>query len=99
ELGKSVGESINPKPPKPVPGGPKIPPPPPLLVTAVSAPPCISFYTLPELYIWADWIKGRPGYRFGSNRVPSGSFDDPDAISEAGWVNVSYQFDKIVSTI
>jgi hypothetical protein len=70
-----------------------------LLVTAVSAPPCTSFYTLPELYIWADWIKGRPGYRFGSNRVPSGNFDDQDEIFEAGWVNVSYHLDGVVSQI
>src|SRR5207248_10340117 len=65
-----------------------------------SGPPGISFFTLPELYIWADWIKGRPGYRFGANRVPSGSFDDPKAIAEAGWMNVSYQVDpKLVATI
>jgi hypothetical protein len=98
-LQSAVRNSINPKPPDPQPGRPKVPPPPPILLTAVSAPPCISFYTLPELYIWVDWIKSRPGYRFGPNRVPSGSFDDPDAITEAGWVNVSYQVDRIRSTI
>ena len=31
---------------------------PPVLVTAVSCPPAISFYTLPQLHIWKDWVKG-----------------------------------------
>ena len=70
--------SINPKTPPATAGMPKPPPNPALLVTPVSCPPCISFFTLPELYIWADWIKGRPGYQFGSNLVPSGDFNDPE---------------------
>src|SRR5262249_50788095 len=76
ELGKAVEESLY---------GPKIDypegavhrfPDPPLLLTAASCPPAVSFATLPQLHIWKDWIKGLAGYRFGPNRVPSGSFDD-----------------------
>jgi len=78
---------------------PKVPPLPSLLITPVSCPPCISFFTLPELYIWTDWIKGRPGYRFGRNLVPSGNFDDPDAIVDSDWVNVSYQLEGVVGKI
>ena len=44
-----------------------------------------------------DWIKGKPGYKFGANRVPSGSFDDPSAMTEAGWVNVDHEFDGITA--
>ncbi len=94
-----AADSINPKRPLPVPGMPKLPPYPALLVTPVSCPPCISFFTLPELYIWTDWIKGRPGYRFGRNLVPSGNFDDPDAIIDSDWVNVSYQLEGVVGEI
>ena len=94
-----AAESINPKKPLPSPDMPKVPPFPSLLITPVSCPPCISFFTLPELYIWADWIKGRPGYRFGRNLVPSGNFDDPDAIIDSDWVNVSYQLEGVVAEI
>jgi hypothetical protein len=72
---------------------------PPLLLAPTACPPCISFYTLPEHYIWVDWIKGRPGYRFGRNRVPSGNFDDPRAVPASGWADVSYQLDGIISKI
>jgi hypothetical protein len=67
----------------------------PLLTAPISCPPAISFYTLPEHYIWVDWIKGKPGYRFGRNRVPSGTFDDPETITASGWVDVSYQMEGI----
>ena len=93
-----AAESINPegaKPededPKRVEKIPKVKLDAPLLIQPISCPPCISFFTLPEHYIWVDWIKGRPGYRFGPNRVPSGSFEDPIAMTAEGWVDVSYQ--------
>jgi hypothetical protein len=78
---------------------PKIPRNPQLLINPVACPPGISFYSLPEHYIWVDWIKGRPGYRFGRNRVPSGDFDDAGAITGSGWVDVSYQLDGLVHKI
>jgi hypothetical protein len=71
----------------------------PLLTAPISCPPLISFYTLPEHYIWVDWIKGKPGYRFGRNRVPSGSFDDRQTITASGWVDVSYQMEGIKAKI
>lgn len=99
-------ESINPdgpqtedEAPKRVEATPKVKLDAPLLLNLISCPPCISFYTLPEHYIWVDWIKGRPGYRFGRNRIPSGDFEDPDAITADGWVDVSYQMEGIVAKI
>ena len=71
----------------------------PLQLQPIACPPCISFYTLPEHYIWVDWIKGMPGYRFGRNRVPSGNFEDPDALTADGWVDVSYQMEGIIAKI
>ena len=69
----------------------------PVLIKPVCCAPCIAFNTLPELYFWVDWIKGKPGFKFGANRVPSGSFDDPRAMTEAGWVNVDHEFDGITT--
>ena len=68
-----------------------------MLIKPVCCAPCVAFNTLPELYLWVDWIKGKPGYKFGANRVPSGSFDDPKAMTEAGWVNVDHEFDGITA--
>lgn len=68
---------------------------PPVLVQPVSCPPAIAYNTLPELYLWLDWISGKAGYRFGANRVPSGGFDDPDEIAAAGWTNVSHEMEGI----
>ncbi len=99
-----AAESINPEGPKPedeepkrVEKTPKVTLDAPLLLQPVACPPGISFYTLPEHYIWVDWIKGRPGYRFGPNRVPSGDFEDPDAMTADGWVDVSYQMKGIIA--
>jgi len=101
-----AAESINPdgpqsedEAPKRVEVTPKVKLDAPLLLLPISCPPSISFYTLPEHYIWVDWIKGRPGYRFGRNRIPSGNFEDPDAITADGWVDVSYQMEGIVAKI
>ncbi len=69
----------------------------PVLIKPVCCAPCVAFNTLPELYFWVDWIKRKPGYKFGPNRVPSGSFDDPTAMTEAGWVNVDHEYEGIVS--
>ncbi|MGO8903566.1 MAG: hypothetical protein ACLQU5_35275 [Isosphaeraceae bacterium] len=69
----------------------------PVLIKPVCCAPCVAFNTLPELYFWVDWIKGKPGYKFGANRIPSGSFDDPKAMTEAGWVNVDHELDGITA--
>jgi hypothetical protein len=78
---------------------PKVPRRPTLIFGPVSCPPLISFFTLPEHYIWVDWIKGMPGYRWGRNRVPSGDFDDPEVINESGWVDLSYKLEGLVGTV
>jgi hypothetical protein len=57
------------------------------------------FYTLPEAYIWIDWIKGMAGYRFGANRVSSGNFDNPVPVTDQGWVDLSYQQDGLLGNI
>ncbi len=77
----------------------KIPKNPPLLISPVSCPPSISFYTLPEFFIWSSWIDGKKGYRFGPNKVPTGNFDIPTAVTDAGWLDVSYQVDGVISKI
>ena len=41
--------------------------------------------------------QGQAGLQFGDNRVPTGSFDDPEAMAEAGWVNIDYQIDGITA--
>jgi hypothetical protein len=94
-----AASKINPKRPNLAATGPKPPPNPPLLVPPVACPPVVSFYTLPEAYIWLDWIKGQQSYAFGPNRVPSGSFDDETDISGAGWVNVGRQMEGIKADI
>jgi hypothetical protein len=95
EFQETVSLNFNPKPPELPEGQPKPYPPPPVITTASSCPPAISFYTLPQLFIWKDWIKGRAGFRFGANRVPSGSFDDKEDIGDSGWTDVSFQHDQI----
>ena len=68
-------------------------------MSPVSCPPAISFYTLPEFYIWVSWIEGKRGYRWGPNRVPSGSFNVPTAVTDAGWLDVSHQVDGLTAEI
>lgn len=99
EFRKAVEESINGKPPKYPDGVPRPYPKPPTLVTPASCPPAVSFYTLPQLHIWKDWIKGMVGYRFGRNKVPSGSFDDEETILDAGWTDVSHQYENVARKI
>lgn len=80
------------------PGDPRpanIAPVPALLIKPTACPPLVSFATLPELYVWLDWISGKAGYRFGTNRIPSGAFDDKVEMAEDGWMNMSYQADRI----
>jgi hypothetical protein len=99
ELSKAVDESVYGKKPNYRPEDLRPFPNPPLLLTGASYPPAVSFYTLPQLHIWKDWIKGIAGYRFGPNRVPSGSFDEPDKILKAGWTDVSHQYEGIIKKI
>lgn len=89
ELVKAVGASF--------PETPRGAVPIPVLMTPACCGPAIGFNTLPELFFWIDWIGGGTGYRFGANRLPSGSFDDPQGMAGAGWVNLDYPMDGITA--
>jgi hypothetical protein len=73
----------------------------PLLVRAWSAPPAIAFNTLPALYLY--WIPRMKGHSFVAgaqkNLLPTGSFDRPETLKEAGWINDSYEYDGIVGKV
>jgi hypothetical protein len=68
---------------------------PPVFVTAVSSPPLVAFNTLPQHYIWLDWMK-KPYWR---NLLPSGTFDDHDSLAEGGWVDVGYRQEGIRASV
>ncbi len=99
ELREAVEESFYGKKPEFPRGAIRPYPNPPVIVTGVSCPPAISFYTLPQLHIWKDWIKGLEGFHFGANRVPSGSFDRADALADAGWTDISHQYEHVVKKL
>jgi|GEM_PF-1070888 len=67
----------------------------PTLILPVSSPPLVSYYTLPQHYIWVDWM----ARSFGPNLVKGGSFDDHSLLESAGWINQSYQFEGITSKV
>src|SRR5262249_32891803 len=67
----------------------------PTLLLPVASPPLASYNTLPQHYLWLDWM-AKP---FGANLIPSGSFDDDEALQSEGWINQSYHFDKITSKV
>ena len=58
ELSKAATLSFNPKLPELAPDVPK-PYRPPVIVTPISCPPGISYFTLPQLHIWKAWVEGR----------------------------------------
>ncbi len=66
------------------------------IVAPVVVAPLSSFSTLPQAWIWADWI--RTG-RLGRNLVPSGDFNDPKVLKEGGWVDESYKTEDIETEI
>ena len=70
-----------------------------VVALATSSPPCVAFNTLPQHFRFLDWIKDQD---YGANLVPSGSFQRPNTLEQAGWEKRSYQYDdvdvKIVST-
>jgi hypothetical protein len=62
------------------------------IIQPIVAAPLASFSTLPQAWVWRDWM--RTG-KLGRNQMPSGHFNDRDAFNEAGWSNVSYKTDEI----
>jgi hypothetical protein len=71
-----------------------------LVVTRPSScPAAIAFNTLPALVTdWLPRIRAIPR-QTGENLLPTGSFDDPDALKEAGWTDQSYHYDRINTRI
>lgn len=67
----------------------------PTLLLPVSSPPLVSYSTLPQHYIWLDWM----ARSFGANLLKGGSFDDHSALQTAGWINQSYQLEGIKSHV
>ena len=66
------------------------------IIPAVASAPLLAFNTLPQHYVWVESMKN--GY-FGRNLISSGTFDDTQALEEAGWTNQSYESDGIVSKV
>jgi len=60
---------------------------PPLVAPTVGCPPLVAFNTVPQGYIWMDWMRAG---NFGRNLIPGGDFDDPDVLKAAGWSDVGY---------
>ena len=59
--------------------------------SVVSVPPLTSFATLPQAYVWKDWIaKGR----LSQNLLPSGNFENPEGLARAGWLDEGYESEK-----
>src|SRR5262249_20973126 len=69
---------------------------PPLIVPPVASAPLASFNMLPQHYLWVDWMQNA---RFGRNLIPSGSFDDPEVLEQAGWAFQGYRYDGVTAKV
>ena len=65
------------------------------LETPVASPPLVSFQTLPQHYIWMDWVRNA---HFGENLLENGEFED-DEVNKIpdGWTDLGYKTDGIAS--
>ncbi len=95
-MAKATSERDAPRTPNRPPAVPPAPKDAPLLVMPVASPACVAFQTLPQHFLWVDWM--RLG-KFGPNGVPSGTFDDPEAFKTSGWVDQSYPMEGYSSQI
>jgi hypothetical protein len=66
------------------------------IIQPIVAAPLASFSTLPQAWVWRDWI--RTG-KLGRNLVPSGNFNDKEEYDEAEWTPVGYKTDEIDTDI
>ena len=66
------------------------------IVQPIVAAPLASFSTLPQAWVWRDWIRSG---RLGRNLVPSGDFNKANSLEAGGWTPVSYQTDEIQTEI
>jgi hypothetical protein len=67
---------------------------PPSLISPVCCPPLLSYSTVPLFDYWLHWIKGQS---FGSNLMPTGTFDDHGSLVSSGWTDQSYQYEGLRS--
>lgn len=77
------------------PNGPK---PPRILVPPTASAPLVAFNTLPQHYIWTDWIAEA---QWSANLLPGGTFDDvaPDDLARAGWLDVGRRDDRTAGLV
>jgi hypothetical protein len=66
------------------------------IVPPVASAPLVAFNTLPQHYVWVDTMRNG---QFSKNLVPSGSFDEPQKLEKAGWVNQSVEYEGIKTEI
>jgi hypothetical protein len=74
------------------------------IVLGTSSPPLVAFNTLPQHFIWMDWLESGTrgeGFRFSRNLLPTGNFEvsDPRVLVSEGWVDASYHDEKIKSAV
>ncbi len=56
--------------------------------SVVAVPPLTSYATLPQAYVWKDWIaKGK----LSPNLLPGGNFEDPAGLARTGWLDEGYE--------
>ncbi|WP_406699824.1 hypothetical protein V5E97_13340 [Singulisphaera sp. Ch08] len=67
----------------------------PMLLMPLASPPLVSYNSLPQHYIWLDWM----ARSFGASLLRGGSFDNHSELESAGWINQSYQLDGINSHV
>ncbi len=71
----------------------------PTVIPPIASPPVVAFNTLPQHYVWCDWV------RYGAFEKDllqgAGSFDDatPETLDEGGWTDAGHHPDKVKTTI
>lgn len=65
-----------------------------VLVQATASPPLVAWQTLPQHYIWCDWVEKGV---FSTNLVDGGDFDGvaPQALFDSGWSDSSHQDPRV----
>ena len=70
---------------------------PPVIVTGVSCPPLLSYNTLPQQYMWIEYIRSA---QFGPTLVDGGDFSDLKTLTDHGWnLNAGHDFEGISSKV
>lgn len=69
------------------------------VVPPVASPPLVAFNTLPQHYLWCDWVRHGS---FGEDLLQEGGrFDGvtPQTLSESGWTDAGHHPDRVRSSI